>query len=130
MDTKERNKKELLEKKIWAVIGVTPNQQKFGYKIWKKLKENEYEVFAINPKYSNIEGDKCYSNLKELPKKPDVINFVVPPQVSLGVLEKAKELGVKYLWFQPGTSNEDVINEAEKMKFEIVFQGCVLVALS
>ena len=129
MDKIDQNKKEMLEKKVWAIIGVTQNQQKFGYKIWKKLKQRNYEVYPINPKYTDVEGEKCYSSLKELPKKPDVVNFVVPPKVSLETLDAAKELGVKYLWFQPGTADEEVINKAEDMGFEIVFHDCVLVAL-
>ena len=129
MDKIDQNKNEMLVQKVWSVIGVTPNQQKFGYKIWKKLRQRNYEVYPINPKYTDVEGEKCYSTLKELPKKPDVVNFVVSPKVSLETLDIAKELGIKYLWFQPGTADEEVINRAENMGFEIVFHDCVLVAL-
>lgn len=129
MDKIDQNKNIMLGQKVWAVIGVTPNQQKFGYKIWKKLRQKNYEVYPVNPKYTDVEGEKCYRALKELPQTPDVVNFVVPPQVSLKALDEAKELGIKYLWFQPGTADEEVINLAEDMGFEIVFHDCVLVAL-
>ncbi|MGF7058593.1 CoA-binding protein [Brassicibacter mesophilus] len=129
MDKIDQNKNIMLGQKVWAVIGVTPNQQKFGYKIWKKLRQENYEVYPVNPKYTDVEGEKCYRALKELPQRPDVVNFVVPPQVSLKALDEAKELGIKYLWFQPGTAGEEVINSAEDMGFEIVFHDCVLVAL-
>jgi hypothetical protein len=129
MDIIEKNKQEMLKKKTWAVIGVTQNKEKFGYKIWKKLKDNNYEVYAINPKYDEIEGEKCFSSLKDLPVKPEVIDFVVPPAVSLKYIDEANELGIEYLWFQPGTADEKVIDKAEDLGMNIVFHDCILVAL-
>lgn len=129
MDLIEKNKKEMLKKKIWAVVGATPNKEKFGYKIWKKLKNNNYEVYPINPKYDEIEGEKCFSSFNDLPVKPEVIDLVVPPSISIKVIDTAKELGIEYLWFQPGTADEKVIDKAEELGFKIVFYDCVLVAL-
>ncbi len=129
MDKIEMNKQEMLNKKVWAVIGVTRRTEKFGYKIWKKLKDHGYEVFAVNPKYDEIDGEKCYPTLKDLPKIPDVVDFVVPPKVSLKSIDAAHELGIEYLWFQPGTADEEVIDKAEGLDKKIVFHDCVLVAL-
>lgn len=129
MDEIEMNKLEMLNKKVWAVIGVNNNTEKFGYKIWKKLKDNGYEVFAVNPKYDDIGGEKCYPSLKDLPITPEVVDFVVPPKVSLKAIDDAHELGIKYLWFQPGTADEEVIDKAEGLDKKIVFHDCVLVAL-
>lgn len=125
----EKNKKEMLDKKVWAVLGATPNKEKFGYKIYKKLKDNNYEVYPINPKYDDIEGEKCYNSFSDLPKNPDVVDFVVPPKVTYNSLDSAKEAGIEYLWFQPGTADENVIDKAENEEFKIVFHDCVLVAL-
>ncbi|WP_427339056.1 CoA-binding protein [Caloranaerobacter sp. DY30410] len=129
MDKIEMNKKEMLEKKVWAVVGATNNKEKFGYKIWKKLKDNGYEVYPVNPKYDNIDGETCYPTLKDLPKIPDVVDFVVPPKVTLKGIDDAHELGIEYLWFQPGTADEEVIDKAESLGKKIVFHDCVLVAL-
>lgn len=123
------NKKDMLDKKVWAVLGVSPNKGKFGYKIYKKLKDNNYKVYPINPKYDEIEGDKCYKSIEDLPETPDVLDFVVPPQVSLNALDEVKEKGIKNVWFQPGTSDKNVIEKAKKNDFNIV-EDCVLVALS
>ena len=125
----ENNKREMLEKKVWAVIGVTTNKDKFGYKIYKKLKDNNYDVYPVNPKYDIIDGEKCYNSLKDLPKKPEVVDFVVPPKISLMSVKEADEVGIEYLWFQPGTANEEVIHKAKELGFKIVYDDCVLVAL-
>ncbi|AOT68603.1 CoA-binding protein [Geosporobacter ferrireducens] len=122
-------KKEMLEKKIWAVIGATPNVEKFGYKIFKKLKSKGYEVYAVNPNYDTVEGDKCYSDLASLPVKPECVNMVVPPAVSKKFLAEIEKEGIQYVWFQPGTFDEDTIDLAESKGLKIVYYDCVLVAL-
>jgi len=129
MDKIEKVKKEMLGKKVWAVIGATPDSKKFGYKIYKKLKDNGYTVYGINPNYESLEGDKIYSSLKDLPEKPECVDMVVNPKVTKAVLMEVEELGIEYVWFQPGTFNKDVINTAEERNLNIVYNDCVLVAL-
>ncbi|MTI70935.1 MAG: CoA-binding protein [Firmicutes bacterium] len=129
MDTIEKNKIEMLKKKRWAVVGATNNESKYGYKIFKKLKENDYLVNPINPKYDFIEDSSCYSSLKELPVKPDVVDVVVPPKLSKDVIEQANKLDIEYLWFQPGTVDAEGIELAEDYGIKMVFHDCVLVAL-
>jgi len=129
MDKIEKVKKEMLGKKVWAVIGATPDLKKFGYKIYKKLKDNGYTVYGINPNYESLEGDKIYSSLKDLPEKPECVDMVVNPKVTKAVLMEVEELGIEYVWFQPGTFNKDVINTAEEKNLNIVYNDCVLVAL-
>lgn len=130
MDNMEQVKKEMLSKKVWAVIGATPNTEKFGYKIYKKLKNHGYTVYGVNRKGDDLEGDKLYASLKDLPEKPECIDIVVNPKISKIVLEEIKELGIKYVWFQPGTFDEEVINTAKEAGLNVVYNDCVLVALS
>ncbi len=130
MDIIEKNKKEMLNKKVWAVVGATQNKEKFGYKIWKVLRDNGYEVYPVNPNYDEIDGNKCYSSLKQIPIKLQVIDVVVPPKLSLSVIDEAKKMGIEYIWFQPGTADEEVINKAEDNDIKIVFYDCVLATLN
>lgn len=129
MDKIEQVKKEMLSKKVWAVVGATPDSEKFGYKIYKKLKDYGYTVYGVNPKYESLDGDKLYSSLKDLPEKPECIDMVVNAKVTKSTLTEIKELGIEYVWFQPGTFDEDIIDMAEEDGLQIVYYDCVLVAL-
>lgn len=119
----------MLDKKIWAVVGVTKNKDKFGYKIFKKLKNHGYETFGVNFKYKEVDGEKIYSSLKDIPKKVEVVNIVVPPKVTLKILDEIEELGIKYVWFQPGTFDEAVMEKANKLSFKSLFYDCVYTRL-
>lgn len=65
--------KSIWEKEI-AVVGVSENTEKYGFKIFKDLIENGYKVKGINPKDGKILGKKIYKNLKELEIVPDLTN--------------------------------------------------------
>lgn len=118
----------MLQKKVWAVVGASENHEKFGYRIYKRLKDRGYKVYPINPNYETIEGDKCYKNLSSLPEKPEVIDMVVAPKHGMGTIEEAAELGIKNIWLQPGTYNEELLKLIQEKELDAV-QACVLVAL-
>jgi hypothetical protein len=117
----------MLEKKVWAVVGANQNPEKYGNMIYKKLKVRGYEVYAVNPLYDTVEGDPCYKDLSSLPKLPEVIDMVVSPKRAKPVIEEAAKLGIKYIWFQPGTYDDEVMDLAKNLGLEAV-QACVLVA--
>ena len=75
-----------LNQKVWAVIGATHKTEKFGYKIYKCLKDHGYEVYPVNPNIAEIDGDTCYSSLSALPVVPAVVDFVVPEAAGLAAL--------------------------------------------
>ena len=117
---------EMLEQKVWAVVGVSRDTKKYGYKIYKKLLDKGYTVYPINPNMTEIDSNKVYESLKELPEVPQVVNFVVPPRVTRQVVEEAKELGVHYLWMQPGSVDATAVKSAEEAGITVIQGQCVL----
>jgi len=117
----------MLQMKIWAVIGANQNPEKYGNMIYRKLKRKGYQVFAVNPRYDSIDGDPCYKSLAELPVKPEVINMVVSPEIGQAFLKEAAALGIRNIWFQPGTYHEETGALVAELGLTAV-QACVLVA--
>lgn len=125
----KKYKEEMLDKKIWAVVGVSAKKEKYGYKIWKTLKKHGYIAYGINPNYDEIEGEKIYHSLYDLPEKVDVIDIVVPPKHSMKTLDEAKELGIEYIFFQPGTYNDEVVEKAKDLNFKYLIDDCIYATL-
>lgn len=117
----------MLEKKVWAVIGANQNPEKFGWKIYKRLKDKGYEVYPLNPAYETIDDDICYKSLSSMPRVPEVINMVVAPERGKPYIEEAAKLGIKYIWFQPGTFDKEIFVLVKELGMEAL-QACVLVA--
>jgi len=117
----------MLEKRVWAVVGVSRNPDKYSNMIYHKLKKNNYQVYAVNPTITDIDGDRVYPSLSALPVKPDVVNMVVAPGQGAAYLHEAKDLGITDIWFQPGTYDESIRLLSDTLGLQTV-QGCVLVA--
>ncbi len=114
------------ETKTWAVIGVTPNKDKYGYKIYHRLKEINEKVAGVTKIYSEIDGDKMYKSLLELPDKPDTVVFVVNPKIGYFYLKECLDISIKNIWLQPGTYDDELLKFIEDNKLNMV-KGCVLV---
>ena len=58
-------------------------QKKFAvaYKILKTLVKKGYEVYPVNPRFSDVDGVKCYKSVSDIPFDIDVVNVVTPPSV-------------------------------------------------
>ena len=106
-------KQEMLDKKTWAVVGVSAKKGKWGNKIYNILKDNNYKVYGVSPNYDEI----------------DVVNMVVSPKISLNTLEEAKDLGIEYIFFQPGTYNDEVIAKAEELGLKYLTGDCIYAIL-
>lgn len=119
---------DMFEKKVWAVVGANQNTEKFGYKLYSHLKNKGYIVYPVNPNYDNIDGDKCYKDLSSLPVIPQVIDMVVSPKIGKAVIEEASKLGIKYVWFQPGSCNGELLKLTEDLGMDYV-QACILISL-
>lgn len=119
----------MLAEKDWALVGAHPNADKYGYKIFKKLLDHDYDVKAVNPVYDNIDGIKTYKSLKDIKTPITCVNVVVNPERALAVVKEAIDLGIQYIWFQPGAFNEAVIDYAENAGLHVVYHACVLVEL-
>lgn len=114
----------LSKENVIAVVGASNNKNKWGYKIYKTLKSTGYKVYPINPKHERIDNDKCYSNLAELPDRPDVVITVVPPSVTLQIVHQCKQLGIKKIWMQPGSESKEAITFCEKNQMKVVYNAC------
>lgn len=118
----------MLAKKVWAVVGANDRPNKFGNKIYKKLKARGYTIYAVNPGCKTVDGDICYPDLSSLPQVPEVIDMVLPPERGKSVLEEAAKLGINNIWLQPGSCDDELLESIGSLGLTAV-QACVMVEL-
>jgi len=107
-----------------AVVGVSSEPNKWGWKIYRKLKSRGFCVYPINPKYDKIDNDACYPDLKSVPEKPDVVITVVRPKITEAIAEQCKRLGIRRIWMQPGSESDRVIKFCKNNNIEVVYNAC------
>ena len=111
-----------------ALIGASNDKQKYGNKIYRDLRNKGYNVTPINPKEETIEGDRAYNTIEEMPKLPDIANFVVPPPIAIKIAQNISKLGVKHLWFQPGSESNELETWLKNEEgIEYLINACIMV---
>ncbi len=84
----------------------------------------------MNPRAEEIDGDRAYPDLKSLPEKPDIVDLVVPPRAAREVVREAIELGIRMIWFQPGSEDEEAIEECLKAGVNVAWDMCLMEIIS
>lgn len=110
-----------------AVVGATDAPYKYGAVIYRDLKGRGFEVVAVNPNRPTVDGDVAYPDLASLPTPPTLINLVVPPEVAIEAVNQAADLGFDNLWFQPGSFDDQVIDEIERLGLDYQTGACIMV---
>lgn len=123
MDVKDFLKRE----SVIAVVGATVNPGKWGCKVYRELRKVFPRVYAVNPKYGEVLGDRCYPDLESLPERPDTVITVVPPGVTEKVVRECKRLGIGRVWMQPGSESKEAIAFCRKSGIGCMSNACFVV---
>lgn len=115
----------LAQKKI-AVVGVSRDAKKFANTAYRLLKARGYKIFPVNPFAENIEGDRCYSNVKALPEKADSALIMLPPEKVMDVLNDVAEAGIKYVWIQQHSESEQAILFCQNNGIKLIHGECII----
>jgi predicted CoA-binding protein len=110
-----------------AVIGATDDPTKYGSVIYRDLKRKGFRVFAVNPNRSTVDGDLAYPTIHDLPERPTILNFVVPPSVTLQLLDEARQAGHENVWIQPGAESPQVLAYIQAHDFNYLANACIMV---
>ncbi len=118
----------LKTKKVVAIVGASNNPSKYGYKIFKDLLNKGFNVFPVNPHEKTIQGKRCYHTLSELNSAHTIflVDFVVPPKITLEVLNQVKSLGITHVWFQPGSESPSALEFCKKNDLDFVYNSCMM----
>lgn len=127
-DIMEKSLKSFQEK-IIALVGVSDNPEKYGYKIFRDLLKNGFYVFGLNSRGGTVLGREIYKNLKDLPKIPDLVVTVVPAVVTEKIVEQCHELGIKEIWMQPGSDSRQAVERAKDLGIHATYHDCIMVHL-
>jgi predicted CoA-binding protein len=111
-----------------AILGASADRSKFGNKAVRAFLARGYTVYPVNPKGGEIEGQRSYASLAEIPKgvKLDRISVYLPPAVGLKTLPEIAARGCDELWLNPGSESDELVAAAEKQGLNVI-QACSIV---
>jgi predicted CoA-binding protein len=120
-----------LANKRVAVTGVSRHPENHGSNaIYRRLRERGYEVFAVNPNASHVEGDRCYPDLKSIPGGVQAVVIATRPERAVETMRECIELGITQVWMHRGPGPGSVSAEATALGRQhgitVIDGGCPL----
>src|SRR5882672_6966901 len=115
----------LRESRVIAVVGLSADWFRPSYFAAKYMLEHGYRVIPVNPKYSEILGQRCYKTLQDVPEKIDMVDVFRKTEDVLPIAEGAIAVHAKVLWQQLGVRNEAAAARARAAGLEAVLDRCV-----
>jgi predicted CoA-binding protein len=89
---------QFLSKRRIAVAGVSRNAGQPANAIFTKLRGAGYQVFAVNPKATEVEGSRCYARLSDIPDGVEAVVIATPPAAADDLVRECATLGVSHVW--------------------------------
>ena len=91
----------LLAPRSVAVIGASEREGALGRFVYENMRNHGYQsvheglLYAVNPKYRTVFGERCYGAIQDLPTAPDLIAIATPASTVANILHEAGSIGVR-----------------------------------
>ena len=125
MSTIAQLRRILKENHTIAIVGLSADWYRPSYFAAKYMQEHGFRIIPVNPKYTEILGEKCYPDLKSIPEKVDMVDVFRKSADCAPIALEAVAIGAKTLWLQIGVENDAARDTAESAGLEFVQNRCV-----
>ena len=110
-----------------ALVGLSRNELRASHFVGFYLRRHGYRVIPVNPRETEIFGEKSFKSLVDLPVPVDVVNVFRAPEALPGIAEEAVAIGATNLWCQFSVINEEGGRIAEAGGLSVVMDRCIKV---
>jgi predicted CoA-binding protein len=108
-----------------AVVGLSSNELRPSNFVGFYLQRHGYRVIPVNPRETEILGERSYASLGEIPERVDVVDVFRAPDAVPGIAEEAVAIGAGSLWLQYGVISPEGAAIAERGGLNVVMDRCM-----
>ncbi|WP_226036013.1 PLP-dependent aspartate aminotransferase family protein [Aquibacillus saliphilus] len=120
----EENGKEVTHQKTLAVVGLSGKEARPSYRLARKMQRLGYKIVPVNPRETEILGEKAYPDLKSIPFQVDVVQVFRSPEAAIGIAREAIEVKPKVFWLQEGVVSPEAAEIAREAGIQVVHNRC------
>ena len=128
MTTNNQNIDQILRSaKRIAIVGLSEDPHKDSYRVAEYLQKHGYEIIPVNPKASQILGEKAYPDLKSIPSPVDIVDIFRKSEAVPAIVNEAIQTGAKTVWMQLGVHHPEASAKAKMAGLYVVMDECIAV---
>jgi len=113
--------------KTIAIVGLSRNELRASYFVGYYLKRHGYRIIPVNPRETEVLGEKSFKSLIDVPVPVDVVNVFRAPDALPGIAAEAAQIHAGSLWCQFGVINEEGGRIAENSGVSVIMDRCMKV---
>ena len=110
-----------------AMVGASSNPDKASHGIMQKLQSVGYRVIPVNPRETEVLGEKSFTSLADVPVPVDIVNVFRAPDALPAIAADAVAIGAGNLWCQFTVINEEGGRIAEAGGLSVIMDRCLKV---
>jgi predicted CoA-binding protein len=114
----------LRERRI-AVVGLSGNHLRASNFVGYYLKRHGYQMIPVNPRESEVLGERAYPTLSDIPEPVGVVDVFRDPAAVPDIATEAVAIGAKFLWLQFGVISPEGVAIAEAGGMQVVMDRCI-----
>jgi predicted CoA-binding protein len=113
--------------KTIAIVGLSPSELRASYFVGYYLQRHGYRVVPVNPRETEILGEKSFKSLLDVPGHVDIVNVFRAPDALPAIAADAVKIGAGCLWCQFGVINAEGARIAEAGGVPVIMDRCLKV---
>lgn len=117
----------LEDAKVIAVVGHSDKSFRTSYQIAQYLRDVGYTVYPVNPTIEEVNGEKSYASLADVPEAVDIVDVFRRSVFLPGVVDDAIAANAKHVWTQLGVFDKEAGEKAVKAGLGVVMDRCIMV---
>ncbi|MCG1010885.1 aminotransferase class V-fold PLP-dependent enzyme [Salinicoccus sp. ID82-1] len=110
--------------KTLAVVGLSGKEARPSYRLARKMQRLGYRIIPVNPRETEILGEKSYPDLSSVPEPIDVVQVFRSPEAAIGIAREAVEVNPGVFWLQEGVISPEAADIAREGGIQVVHNRC------
>lgn len=115
---------EIQRQKTLAVVGLSSNPGRPSNRLARKMQRLGYKIVPVNPRETEVFGEKAYPDLRSVPFEVDVVQVFRSPEAAIEIAREAAEIQPKVFWLQEGVISPKAVEIAKEAGVDVVHNRC------
>jgi len=112
--------------KTVAVVGLSSNPERASHRVASYLKKHGYRIIPVNPRETEVLGEKAYPDLCSVPESVEVVDIFREAKAVPRVVAQAMYAGAKAVWMQEGIVHQAAAARARRAGMAVVMDHCMM----
>jgi predicted CoA-binding protein len=108
-----------------AVVGLSSKPNRPSLEVARYLQEHGYRIVPVNPKETEVLGERAYASLADVPERIDVVDVFRRAEETPAIARDAVAIGARVLWLQEGIVSDEAARIATEGGLEVIMGVCI-----